>query len=335
MIYESIPELKDLDQLMESSKDWLKSTLECNIKVAGIEVPLYRLESTLCDDPGAPVFLLVGGVHGLERIGSQVVISFLRTLSGYMKWDKSWQEVLKKVKIVCFPILNPGGFYEQTRSNPNGVDLMRNAPLDAEGECSMLRLYQGHRISNRLPWYRGELNKSLELESQVLVNWVLSEGVKSKAVLALDVHSGFGSVDRVWFPFAGSSKPFESLGEVWALKNIIDDVLPYHIYKIEPQSKVYTTHGDLWDYLYRQTRSINLKFIPLTLEMGSWAWLRKNFFRSWNILYLFHPVKAHRVRRVLRRHFAFLELLLRLSTQPEVWSDKPSSRQSALEYWEF
>jgi hypothetical protein len=38
-------------------------------------------------------------------------------------------------------------------------------------------------------------------------------------------------------------------------------------------------------------------FIPLTLEMGSWAWVRKNLRQLFNFPSYFNPQKTHRHQR--------------------------------------
>ena len=69
----------------------------------------------------------------------------------------------------------------------------------------------------------------------------------------MDCHSGFGFRDRIWFPYAHRRAP------------------------IEPQSQQYFAHGDLWDHLYMQScAQAQGIFLPLTLEMGSWLWVKKN-----------------------------------------------------------
>ena len=52
-------------------------------------------------------------------------------------------------------MVNPYGLHHGTRSNANGVDLMRNAPIDAN-VTSKLPLISGHRVSPSLPWYPEE-----------------------------------------------------------------------------------------------------------------------------------------------------------------------------------
>ena len=77
------------------------------------------------DDPLSPCLTLVGGVHGLERIGSMVVISTLQTIIELLSWDQTLKDRLKHSRLLFVPILNPVGMFRRSRSNGNDVDLMR------------------------------------------------------------------------------------------------------------------------------------------------------------------------------------------------------------------
>ncbi|MEI6398721.1 MAG: zinc carboxypeptidase, partial [Pseudomonadota bacterium] len=144
---------------------------------------------------------------------------------------------------------------------------------------------------------------------------------KSTSVVALDVHSGFGAVDRLWFPYARTKQPFPNLREIFQLTHLLDRVYPHHIYNVEPQSGSYTTHGDLWDYLYdRRREAQGSTFIPLTLELGSWLWIKKNPRQLFSALGIFNPLLPHRTSRILRRHLHLLDFLLRAAAAPEAWS---------------
>jgi predicted deacylase len=287
-------------------------------------------------DPRVPTLALVGGVHGIERIGTQVVLAYLSTLLELWQWDEGVRRMLEHLRIVGLPIVNPVGIAYQTRSNGQGVDLMRNAPVESDWPRPAWMIYRGHRLSPKLPWYRGK--GELELENQILCSWIEREVFPSRASIALDVHSGFGSVDRVWFPYAKAHQPFADLPSALGLKTLLDRTLPYHVYRVEPQSAVYTVHGDVWDYLYDRFsgRPEGKVFLPLTLEMGSWNWLRKNYLQVFRPLALFHPIKPHRIRRTLRRHAPLLDFLARAVRNPEQWvrsGQDPGLKREALGRW--
>ncbi|NBX75375.1 MAG: DUF2817 domain-containing protein, partial [Proteobacteria bacterium] len=227
-------------------------------------------------DKSAPTFSVCSGVHGLERIGSQVSLSYLRTFLNFLQWDKGTQDTLQKSRFAFFPVVNPVGMFLKRRSNGQGVDLMRNAPVTGEN-ISPFSLYSGHRISPLLPWYRGSSDAPMEYEAQVLCQFIQEEVFPSRLSINIDVHSGYGAKDRFWFPYAKTKTPFNHLAEVFSLKNLFDKTYPNHVYRIEPQSSQYVTHGDLWDYLYdhHQQQKSGKIFLPFCLEMGSWLWVRK------------------------------------------------------------
>ncbi|OFZ30674.1 MAG: hypothetical protein A2622_13470 [Bdellovibrionales bacterium RIFCSPHIGHO2_01_FULL_40_29] len=268
--------------------------------------PLWKITCG-SDESDASTLILVGGVHGLERIGSQLCISLLEKYFELSQWDVVLQNQLKQLRIVFIPMVNPIGIYRHTRSNGAGVDLMRNAPI-VSTEKKTAFLIGGHQISKHLPWYMGE--QPMQPEAQFLVDTVEMEVSRSRAVISLDIHSGFGLRDQIWFPWAFSKKPFFRLDLMQVLTDMFESLYPHHIYKIEPQSKVYCTHGDLWDYLLHD-RVKSSRFLPLTLELGSWLWVKKNPVQIFNLNGLFNPIKQHRMKRIFRRHQLLIDFLTR------------------------
>lgn len=136
-------------------------------------------------------------------------------------------------------------------------------------------------------------------------------------MMRLDLHSGFGFVDRLWYPYARTREPLPDLPAIEALA----DTLPNHVYRIEQTARVYTIRGDLWDYLYDRRRAAPTPgmLLPLTLEMGSWTWVRKNPLQGLSSLGRFNPVKPHRHRRTLRRHLPLMELLFHAAASHAAW----------------
>lgn len=322
-----LPELQQIDAIIQQNSNFLSSEILCTVKCDQLDFPIYALYLGT-QNHNAPCIAFVGGIHGLERIGTQVVLSFLETLLERLKWDRVFEDILNRVRILFLPLMNPVGMARRTRSNGNGVDLMRNAPIESNEPT--IWLGGGHRVSPHLPWYRGMAGEPMETEARTLCDYVLKELLSSPFSLVLDCHSGFGYRDRIWFPYARSRiESIHHIGEVYYLRNLFQKTYPYQNYCFEPQSQHYLTHGDLWDYLYQKSLNQSNIFLPLTLEMGSWRWIRKNPMQIFNQLGLFHPIKPHRVNRVLRGHLILMEFLLHATLSYEKWVRESQSLNMA------
>jgi len=268
--------------------------------------------------PAAPALLVVGGVHGLERIGTDVAIAFLSSLITRLGWDHVLHDALVRCRVVVVPLVNPIGMARGQRANANGVDLMRNAPAHDFGGTPLVG---GHRISPRLPWYMGAPGAAMEPEAAALVRLVEDELFATPFAIALDLHSGFGFADRLWYPYARTREPLPDQPAIAALARLLDDTLPNHVYRVEQTAQTYTIRGDLWDHLYDRRRAAGGGvLLPLTLEMGSWTWVRKNPMQVLSSLGRFNPTKPHRHRRTLRRHLPLLDFLLHATASHRAWA---------------
>lgn len=317
-----LPELERLQSLLPLAEKFARVRVLATVQVKGVEFPIHGFVVG-SENKSDPTLGLFGGVHGLERVGTQVLISYLEGLFEQMTWDKDLRQRFAHSRLVTIPIVNPGGMWLGNRSNPQGVDLMRNSPVQAL--VDPLPIIGGHRISSSLPYFRGPEGGPMEVESQALVNFVRDEMFSSSAAIALDLHSGFGAVDRLWYPYAKTTDPFPRIEETLELGRLLTRSFPNHVYNIEPQSLSYTTHGDLWDYLFDEHHESvgqngqGAPFIPWTLEMGSWIWIRKNPAQLLNPLGVFNPIKQHRLRRTLRRHLPLLDFFMRAVKHYESW----------------
>ena len=330
-----LPELLALERLIGHAGPELEVSVACTVAAGSQAYPVHvlKLGSTR---PDAPVVGFFGGVHGLERIGSQVIIAFLQGLLARLRWDHALHQTLDQVRLVFMPLVNPGGMAQSTRCNPRGVDLMRNSPVQASENVPFL--LGGQRMTRMLPWFRGDFGAPMEEESRALCRLVEEELLPRSFSLALDCHSGFGLRDRIWFPHAHTSTPIAHLAEIDALEQLFSQSYPHHHYMFEPQSRQYRTHGDLWDYLdLHAARNEERVFLPLTLEMGSWLWVKKNPRQLFSRLGMFNPTAAHRLQRVLRSHLLWFEFLVRAAAAHGRWlpqaPQRDAHRMRALARW--
>jgi hypothetical protein len=335
MTDKGIHELDELEQIAAAGGTGMETRSLCEIACGERSLPL-RVISLGNPDPAVPAIGIFGGVHGLERIGAQVVIAFLHSIVSRLRWDTTLHRQLERLRLVFVPVVNPGGMWRRTRANPNGVDLMRNAPLDAVEKPPFL--IGGHRFGPHLPWYRGPVAGPLEAESAAVCRLVEEELLSHRFSLAVDCHSGFGVNDRIWFPYAHTAEPIPHLAEMHALLEILDQTHSHHRYVFEPQSRQYLAHGDLWDYLYlRSLEREGCMFLPLTLEMGSWLWVKKNPRQLFSRHGIFNPLIEHRRQRVLRRHLAWLDFMTRAAGGHALWlpagEAREQHRRRAMQRW--
>ena len=331
-----LPELTALERIIELGAGKLETRVACEVKMPqGDSYPVHVI-ALGNPDPKVPAVGYFGGVHGLERIGAGVVIAYLQSLVMRLQWDRTLHEQVESVRLVFMPIVNPGGMALGIRANPNGVDLMRNSPVEARDSVPFL--IGGQRISAGLPWYRGAKSNAMEIENQAVCEVVETELLSRDFSVSVDCHSGFGSRDRIWFPYAHRRAPIAHLAEMHALKSIFVQTNSHHRYIIEPQSLQYLAHGDLWDHLYMQSCAQEQGiFLPLTLEMGSWLWVKKNPRQLFTRHGIFNPLIEHRQQRVLRQHQLLLDFLSRAACGHPLWLPKPDTRAShhaqALQDW--
>jgi hypothetical protein len=330
-----LPELDELLQLVDEGGKYLCCRTLCQVTTGERSFDVHAI--TLGNpDPALPAVGFFGGVHGLERIGAEVVLACLRSLVRRLRWDTSLHQILEGLRIVLVPLVNPGGLWRGTRANPQGIDLMRNAPVECtEGAAFLLG---GQRLSAGLPWYRGGVGNLMQPEAQALCDFVTAELLVRDFAISIDCHSGFGLADRLWFPHAHTTSPIEHLPELHALSRLLDDSLLHHRYLFEPQSRQYLAHGDLWDHLYlRAAAEPQRTFLPLTLEMGSWLWVKKNPRQLFSRLGIFNPLIGHRQQRVLRRHVALLDFAMRAAYSYRRWLpggiSRDEQRACALAHW--
>ncbi|GGC59136.1 M14 family zinc carboxypeptidase [Undibacterium terreum] len=331
MLEHKLPELLELERLIgliqkavgQAKELHLDVKTECEISMGKRQLPVYSIAMGN-PDKDVPAVGFFGGIHGLERIGTQVLLSFLGSLLERLRWDHLLHQQLERVRLVFMPLINPGGMYQSTRCNPRGIDLMRNAPVDALDKVPFL--LGGQRISHHLPWFRGAAGAPMEVENEALCRVVRKELLSRRFSIALDCHSGFGLRDRIWFPHAHTVNPILHLPDICALEDLFSQSYPNHNYIFEPQSRQYLTHGDVWDYLYLDSAGAGQVFLPLTLEMGSWLWVKKNPRQLFSRQGMFNPVARHRLQRVLRSHTVWLDFLARAACGHQNWLPQGEDR---------
>ena len=81
-----LPELAELQRLLDDAPAELSARVAHTVMLDGTALPIHVL--TLGNPaPGLPAIGYFAGVHGLERIGTRVLLMFLRGLLHRLQWD--------------------------------------------------------------------------------------------------------------------------------------------------------------------------------------------------------------------------------------------------------
>src|SRR5580692_7830293 len=104
-MFKKLAELTELEQIIERLPQTARVRVLAQVQSHEQTFPLYSI-SMGSTDPSAPTMGFFAGVHGLERIGSKVVLAYLKTISELLRWDESLNHKLERTRLVFFPIVN-------------------------------------------------------------------------------------------------------------------------------------------------------------------------------------------------------------------------------------
>src|SRR5690606_16811094 len=99
-IRKRLPELRQLEDRFDRSR--LIVSEEVRVEVEDLSLPVYSVEAKPFRK-GLPTVIFTAGVHGIERIGSQVLLAYMDMLVTRSPWDKVLQHQLDALNIVFVP----------------------------------------------------------------------------------------------------------------------------------------------------------------------------------------------------------------------------------------
>jgi hypothetical protein len=227
--------------------------------------------------PETPGVLYSSGCHAIEFVGLEQSAAIVGKLV------KERADLLDKVRVWFFPVMNPDGHYrviEQIRkrrcplvkTNARRVDLNRNFPVGFHEPHKGGMMAGSHR---KLINYHGPSPIS-EPESQALEKLV---GL-SKSSIALALHA-FG--ESIRFPPCHTTvkSPDHNLCMSIAAGMAKRQPSPY---KTGPEYELYLTYGDINDWLY-----YDKKVLSFLLEIGSFGMSKQPPQSWWNIFMWTNP----------------------------------------------
>ena len=105
---DSFAEYEDLKTILDAGSANFDIRTVCEARLHGRTFPVLTA-SIGSSDPLAPAIGFFGGIHGLERIGTQLVLDYMRSLLSRLEWDELLVRQLQSIRLIFMPICNPGG----------------------------------------------------------------------------------------------------------------------------------------------------------------------------------------------------------------------------------
>ena len=195
-----------------------------------------------------------------------------------LPWDALLHALLERVRLVFMPLVNPGGMLRGTRANPNGVDLMRNAPVDALEPRALPGGRPAHQRRAALVPRRRRV-PPCKAESAALCRVVEERTAgRGRSAWRWTATRASGCATGSGFRSRTAARPIEHLPEMHALHEIFEQTQqPPSLCVRAAEPPVPGAWRPVGPPLPPGLRAAPERvFLPLTLEMGSWLWVKKN-----------------------------------------------------------
>ena len=232
MHYHSYEEILDRLSLLEKTSQKIVTIETIGRSSLGKPIRAVRISRTKDTDTHA---LFVGGIHGLEHIGVEMILWLIDTLTKQYEEDTRITELLSEIEVCLVPVVNPDGYEKHQRKNARGVDINRNFGVG----------FSNHGFWNRnkwFPFYPGPYAYS-EPETRAIKDLI----ERNHFTVAVSFHS-FGG--RINFPYGHTKKRAKDYELFRAIATGMQKRQRFTKYRIQQLSWLYKPAGCLEDELY-------------------------------------------------------------------------------------
>jgi hypothetical protein len=197
-------------QLAKSSEGQIRHTI---IGQSALGRPIDAFEFGQGDE----VVFINGCHHGNEKASVEVALRFIHLAATLQKGDQRIIKILRKIRVVVVPFVNPDGYVANTRFNSEGFDINRDYPFPERSEEESFSL----------------------TETRVIRDFL--QQIKPRAALAL--HSGS---EGVFWPWAYTEEAFVLPGLFAYLSSAFHGCTKRRMQSNED----YATQGEFIDYAF-------------------------------------------------------------------------------------
>ncbi len=132
-----------------------------------------------------PEFRLIGAIHGDEKAGGMVALNYLRNLADNADTSPLCEYVVETAETWVIPVMNPDGYYSNSRYNGNGVDLNRNLSYH----------WQSGGGGGSGPFSEPETQR---LRDITMTEWPAQTSLHNPFCASMSLHGGEACFNYVW-----------------------------------------------------------------------------------------------------------------------------------------
>jgi len=189
-----------------------------------------------------PEMRIHGGIHGDEPAASTTTLHYLEVLTDNYATSPMCEYIVNNTESWIIPVLNPDGYFHDTRTNANGIDLNRD-----------------FSYMNSSYWQGPE---SVALRDITMQNWPAVENFINPFTAGLSLHGGAACFNAPWNYSTTAVLPDTLLmleqGNNYASSAGIVDYFGSGNFEIfVPGASWYETHGDVNDWSYGECGTVD------------------------------------------------------------------------------
>jgi len=194
-----------------------------------------------------PEVRMTGGIHGDEPAASTTTLNFLVVLTDGYATSPTCQYVINNSEVWIIPVVNPDGYYHDSRSNANGIDLNRNCSYMGPGGG-------GGSTAFSEPETAG-------LRDLTMLSWPAVENFINPFVTGLSLHGGAACFNSVWnystTPLPEDYDLILEQANVYANSPGITAYFGSNFDIYVPGASWYETNGDVNDWSYGECGTVD------------------------------------------------------------------------------
>ncbi len=188
-----------------------------------------------------PEFRLIGAIHGDEKAGGMVALNYLRNLADNADTSPMCEYVVETAETWVIPVMNPDGYYSNSRYNGNGVDLNRNLGYQ----------WQSGGGGGSGPFSEPETQ---HLRDITMKDWPAQNGLENPFCASMSLHGGEACFNYVW-NYSSAAVPDTSL--IVAMANDYAGLCQVPGFWVTEGWAWYIIHGDVNDWSYGEYGGID------------------------------------------------------------------------------